>query len=308
MILVTGGNGFVGKNVCAALQARSDVLALDKKCTGPHNKPVSFPMVQCDLSDKDALARVFATHSIDTIVHLASLLNTASSENPSLASEVNVGGSVNLFELASSHDVKRIVYGSSITVYGSVTEARSRGVSEEYPAAPEDVYGGSKRYVEILGAAYQTLGAFEFVSVRLASIIGPGSASLSSPWRSDIFEKLRLNHAQIEVPFARHEALPLVHIDDAVSVAVRLVETEETAFSVYNSPSQTWTFAEMAEHVTSVNPQIEFVFGQAKVEGHPYRTDASRFSQEFGLCTIPLEDRLRFVGEKTEDVYSNRRR
>ena len=68
---------------------------------------------------------------------------------------MNVGGSVNLFELASSFDVRRIVYGSSITVYGSVSEAGSRGVSEEYPAAPEDVYGGSKRYVEILGAAYK---------------------------------------------------------------------------------------------------------------------------------------------------------
>ena len=64
------------------------------------------------------------------------------------------------------------------------------------------------------------------------------------------------------------------------------------AFSVYNSPSETWTFAEMAEHVASVNPQIEFVFGQAKVVGHPLKTDASRFSQEFGFCPLPLEDRL----------------
>lgn len=132
MILVTGGNGFIGKNVCAALQARHDVLALDKKCTGSRDERGSVPIAQCDLTDKDALAHVFAAYPTDTIGHLASVLNTALSENPKLASEVNVGGSVNLFELASKFAVKRIVYGSSITVYGSVTETGSRGVSEEY--------------------------------------------------------------------------------------------------------------------------------------------------------------------------------
>ncbi len=299
MILVTGGNGFIGKHVCAALQERNDVLALDKTCIGSHGEHVSVPTVQCDLSDEDALARVFAAHSIDTIVHLASLLNTASGENPKLASDVNVGGSVNLFELASKFQVKRIVYGSSITVYGSVAEAAGpRGVSEEYPAAPEDVYGGSKRYVEILGAAYQSRGDFDFVSVRFASVIGPGSASASSPWRSDIFEKLRQPHATIEVPFGEDQALPLVHIDDAADVAVRLVEAKEILFSVYNSPSQTWTFSEMAAHVASQNPQIRFVFGQSKIAGHPYKTDASRFIREFDFCPLPLEDRMRSVVEQ----------
>jgi nucleoside-diphosphate-sugar epimerase len=301
MILVTGGNGFIGKNVCTALQARHDVLALDKKCIGSRDQRVSVPIVQCDLTDEDALAQVFAAHPIDLIVHLASVLNTASSENPRLASEINVGGSVNLFELATKFRVKRIVYGSSITVYGSVAETVSRGVSEEYPAAPEDVYGGSKRYVEILGQAYQSQGAFDFVSVRFASVIGPGSASASSPWRSDIFEKLRQPHGEIEVPFAEDQALPLVHIDDAVGAAVRLVEAKEMAFSVYNSPSQTWTFGEMAAQVASLNPQIGFVFGQSKIVGHPYKTDASRLNREFGFCPLPLEDRIRSVVEKTED-------
>lgn len=250
-------------------------------------------MVQCDLRDQDALAQVFAAHPIDSVVHLASVLNSTSNENPRLASEVNVGGSVKLFELASNYGVKRIVYGSSITVYGSVAETDSPGVSEEYPAAPEDVYGGSKRYVEILGGAYQSRGDFDFVSVRFASVIGPGSASTSSPWRSDIFEKLRHTHAEIDVPFAEDQALPLVYIDDAVDVAVRIVEDKETAFSIYNSPSQTWTFGEMGAHVASLNPKIGFVFGQSKIAGHPYKTDASRFIREFGWHSPPLEDRIR---------------
>lgn len=295
MILVTGGNGFIGRYVCAALRERHDVLALDRTRSGSRGEPVSAPIVQCDLCDEDALARVFAAHSIDTIVHLASVLNTSSSENPRLASDVNIGGSVNLFELAGKAGVKRIVYGSSITVYGTVAETDSRGVSEEYPAAPEDVYGGSKRYVEILGQAYHSQGAFDFVSVRFASVIGPGSASASSPWRSDIFEKLAQPQAMIEVPFGEDQALPLVHIDDAVDVVVRLVEAKEIAFSVYNSPSQTWTFGEMAFHVAAVNPRVKFVFGNSKVAGHPLKTDASRFIREFGVHPMLLEDRIRVV-------------
>ena len=76
MILVTGGNGCIGRNICAALQTRHEVVALDKTRPDSRVERNFAPMVQCDLSDEDALAAVFAAHSIDTIVHLAAVAQT----------------------------------------------------------------------------------------------------------------------------------------------------------------------------------------------------------------------------------------
>ena len=291
MILVTGANGFLGKRICTGLIGNGHrVLGLDKTHRAV-DEGAAF--VQCDLCDAEAVERVLEEHPIETIVHLAALLRTVCIADPQLAARVNIGGSASLFAAAKKLNVRRIVFGSSITVYGTVS-ATAEGVTEDYPPAPEDAYGGSKRYVEIMGETCQARGDFEFVAARIASVVGPGSDSATSPWRSDIFERLAAStRAAIRFPSASDQALPLVHVEDVAQMIGRLVESTTMRHSVYNAPSQTYTFGELANHVTSINPQIQIAFGESQVVGHPHRVDASQFCSEFNLCPPSLESRLR---------------
>lgn len=295
MILVTGGGGFIGRYVCSSLSAGGKkVLALDQKSPGAPAGESAYHSLKCDITDKDRLEDVFREHSFTAIIHLASLLNTASREDPRLATVVNVGGSLNIMEAAGRFQVPRVIYGSSISVYGSRCGPDRHGVSETEPAAPEDLYGASKRYVEMLGEARAPQLGIEFIALRIPCVLGPGAVETSSPWRSDIFEKFGLScKTEVAIPHGRDEALPLVHVEDVADMFVRLAEAEQVSFSVYNAPSETWTLGELARYVESLDGNIRITFGQSAVRGIPGATNGRRFAAEFGYAAVPLKERFR---------------
>ena len=92
---------------------------------------------------------MFEKERIEGIIHLAAILPTAAQRNPLRATQVNVQGSANVLEMARVFQVRRVVFGSSLSIYG--TCAADHIVSELDRAAPEDLYGAAKLYVEQLG-------------------------------------------------------------------------------------------------------------------------------------------------------------
>jgi nucleoside-diphosphate-sugar epimerase len=114
------------------------------------------------------------TGSFDTIIHLAAVLNTRSRPQPDEALRLNIGGSLTLLQLAAQFKVQKFIFGSSISVYGAKPFAEDGEVSEEEPAAPNTIYGVSKRYVELVGQDYQVQGTFQFVALRIAMVVGRG--------------------------------------------------------------------------------------------------------------------------------------
>jgi UDP-glucose 4-epimerase len=295
LILVTGGSGFIGRHVCSNLAAHgANVIALDRRgLDGSACEPTCLSL-ECDITDKDYVERIFQQYSFTTIVHLASILNTASRENPLNATQVNIVGSLNILEAARKFRVPRVLYGSSISVYGSRPDQSRDGVLEVEPAAPGDVYGAAKRYVEIVGEVYRQRLGIQFVALRISSVIGPGAVNTASPWRSDIFEKLGLPHgAEVTIPYRSDEALPLVCVEDVAEMFACLVAAEQAAFMVYNTPSETWTLDELATYVESLDKNVRIAFGQSRVSGIPRVVNSRRFVTEFGYTPVSVKERLR---------------
>ena len=290
MILVTGASGFIGKQVCLALAAHNHkVLAVDREI----DEDSRCEFVQGDLSQGDFLLKLVQAYSFDTIVHLASLLNTMSRKWPLEAMRVNVGASLGLLNLAVEHPGTRFIYGSSISVYGSKCYPRFGEVTELEPASPEDVYGVCKRYVEIVGADYHQQRALRFAAVRIASVVGPGAGKTSSRWRSEIFEALASGHPmEIRIPYRAGEVVPLIHVEEVAKVIRTLVEADRMAYTVYNTPSETWSYADLLGQVTSLNKDIKVVFGESEVTGIPQVINGNRFIEEFGYSPVPLKERL----------------
>lgn len=286
MILVTGASGFIGKQVCLALAAHNHkVVAVDRDIAGN----LTCECVQGDLCQSDFLPQLSQAYSFDKIVHLASLLNTMSQKLPLEAMRVNIGSSLGLLNLAVEHPGTRFIYGSSISVYGSKCYQRFGEVSELEPASPEDAYGVSKRYVEIAGADYHRQGLLQFAALRIASVIGAGAMRTSSRWRSEIFEALASGHpTEIHIPYQAGEVVPLVHVEEVAKVIRTLVEAERIAYTVYNTPSETWSYSDLVGQVTSLNKDIKVVYGQSEVRGIPQVIDGNRFVEEFGYRPVPL--------------------
>jgi UDP-glucose 4-epimerase len=105
-VLVTGGEGFIGRHVRASLAVNgANVICLDSK---PHSGSGRY-CYQGDITNPEQIARAFDAHSISAVVHLASSLRTASIENPQKATEVNVLGTLNILEGARKAGVRRRV-------------------------------------------------------------------------------------------------------------------------------------------------------------------------------------------------------
>jgi nucleoside-diphosphate-sugar epimerase len=245
-VLVTGGRGFIGRAVVKLLQdSGCGVVSLD---IGPGvSSSAKRHEVECDITNVGQLQRVFEIESIGGIIHLAAILPTAAQCEPKLATEVNVHGSLNLLEMARCFGVRRFVFGSSLSVYGTCGEHQV--VSEVDRAAPEDLYGAAKLYVEQLGAASRQHG-LEFVSLRIARVVGRGARSASSAWRSQIFEYLASKRAaEIALPYVGSERILLVHVDAVAKMLVELLQAAKPAHSVYNAACESIVVGDLKREV-----------------------------------------------------------
>jgi UDP-glucuronate 4-epimerase len=283
-ILVTGAAGFIGRATSQALRgANRDYLAADKSSSGP--------VVACDLEDPASLKSLFTADRFDAIIHLAAVLPGAASVDPFKAARVNVGASLALLDAAMASGVPRFIFGSSTSVYGSA--GLNSPISEEMPASPCDVYGGAKRFVEIVGVNLHQQGKIEFVSLRIATVVGPGARHTSSPWRSEIFEKLGSRTRQaISLPYSIEDPLTVVHVDDVGCMLVRLAEAKSVRETVYNTPAELISAGDLKRLIEKVDPQIEVQLAGRSRPPAPL-ADGSRFAKEFGFEIPSLESKLK---------------
>src|SRR5262252_8002362 len=115
MILVTGGGGFIGGAVCRLLAERGrEVVAVDRGFA----TDLPCRTERGDVCDTDFVGGLFATYAFEAVVHLASLRNRESQQQPEEALRVNIGASLSLLEKARQASVPRFVFGSSISAYG----------------------------------------------------------------------------------------------------------------------------------------------------------------------------------------------
>src|SRR5690625_3122212 len=129
-ILVTGGAGYIGSHTCVELLDKGyEIIVVDNFS---NSKPESlkrvaeisgkdFRIYVADLLDKDSLDHIFTENEIDAVIHLAGLKAVGESMLfPLSYYQNNIMGTVNLCEVMKEHDVKKIVFSSSATVYGMV--------------------------------------------------------------------------------------------------------------------------------------------------------------------------------------------
>jgi nucleoside-diphosphate-sugar epimerase len=297
-VLVTGGRGFIGRAAGKLLQCTGySVISLDRKAATAGTEAGGCDEIICDLGDIAQLKTVFERKRVEAVIHLAAILPTAAQRNPHLATEVNVQGSLNILELARQFRVRRVVFGSSLSVYG--TYSADHAVSEVDRAAPEDLYGAAKLYVERLGTAYRECHGLDFVSLRIGRAVGPGARSVTSAWRSEIFELLKVSSpAEIALPYRASEKLLLVHVEDLAAMFLSLLRAPPTEHAVYNAPCNSIAVGDLKRVVEDLNSNITVGLGDGTPAGNPQDLDCSRFQSEFNFETVPIVDRLRRAAGK----------
>ncbi len=177
-ILVTGGAGFIGSNLVAALlldKKVSGVRVLDNLATGSlenieeFKTDSRFEFINGDIRNYQTCLE--ACEGIDRITHQAALGSVPRSVNDPLTSnEVNITGTLNIFTAAKEKGIKRVVYAASSSTYG---DHPGLPKVEDQIGKPLSPYAVTKYVNELYAQVYGSLYGVEFIGLRYFNIFGP---------------------------------------------------------------------------------------------------------------------------------------
>jgi len=186
-LLITGGTGYIGSHTVVELQAlanEQDIVIVDNlsnsstkvldRIESITEKTVTF--IKADICDYEAMNEVFTQHSIDAVIHFAGYKAVGeSSEKPLSYYYNNVSGTVILLKVMAAHNVKKLVFSSSATVYGD----NDSPLNETMSTSATNPYGQTKLMIEhILFDLAKSDSDWSIVCLRYFNPIGAHESGL----------------------------------------------------------------------------------------------------------------------------------
>ena len=173
-VLVTGGAGYIGSHTCLALRdAGHTPVSLDSLVNGRPEYTQGYIFYQGDIADEALLNRIFQEQGpLDCCIHFAARIVVPESvQNPYLYYHENVAKSLELFRILDSLGMKRIIFSSSASIYGSV-KGDDYAVTEDAPKDPSSPYARTKLMMEMVLEDTSRAMCFKGIALRYFNPIG----------------------------------------------------------------------------------------------------------------------------------------
>ncbi|MBI2129431.1 SDR family NAD(P)-dependent oxidoreductase [Candidatus Woesearchaeota archaeon] len=269
-IFITGGAGFIGSHLCERLlKDGKEVIAADdfndfydperkKKNIEDCAKNKKFKIYKADIRNKAEIKKIFEKNKINIIVHLAARAGVRPSmENPLLYIDVNVNGTLVMLELAREFNVKKFVFASSSSVYGS---NEKMPFSEDDPVSnPLSPYAITKMAGEQLCALYSRLYGLNIACLRFFTVYGPRGRQDMAPYK---FTNLIMKDKEIEVYGDGSSKRDYTFVSDIIDGVAAAIE-KELKFEVINlgdsNPVELKYLISLIEKNTGKKAKIKFM-------------------------------------------------
>ena len=174
-VLVTGGAGFIGSNLCEVLlEKKNTVVCLDNFATGKREnltellKNPNFTFIEGDIRNLEDCIK--ATTGVDYVLHQVALGSVPRSiKDPITSNDVNVGGFLNMLVACRDNGVKRFVYAASSSTYG---DSKSMPKVEDVIGKPLSPYAVTKYVNELYAEVFASAYSFQSVGLRYFNVFG----------------------------------------------------------------------------------------------------------------------------------------
>ena len=319
-ILITGGAGFIGSAVAAALAGRGDeVTIIDNLNTyynpalkearireigiasaggGVSSRYPSLRFRRLDITDADAVDRLFAEGHFTHVCHLAAQAGVRYSiDHPRTYIETNILGYFNVLDACRRHGVRRLVYASSSSVYGGNTKTPFS--EADRVDNPRSLYAATKKSDELMAHVYTSIYGMGTTGLRYFTVYGPWGRPDMSPV---LFANAITEGRPIRLFNGGDMIRDFTYISDIVRGTVLAIDAiREGEANVYNigcsHPVKLMDFVRTLEEALGRKAEYEMLPMQA---GDVYVTsaDTSLITRTLGYHpTVSIDEGLRLFAE-----------
>ncbi len=291
-ILITGAAGFIGSGLAMRLLQRGDAVygvdnmndyysvALKESRLARFAGHPDFRFQKLDISDREAVARLFRENRFDAVMNLAAQAGVRYSlENPHAYVDANLVGFVNLLEGCRHSKVGHFVFASSSSVYGANTKQPfSEHDNVDHPVS---LYAATKKANELIAHSYAHLFGLSCTGLRFFTVYGPWGRPDMALF---LFTKGILEGKPIQVFNRGQMVRDFTYIDDIIEGVIRVIDHPAT-------PDPAWS-GERPDPATSRAPYRIFNIGNSSpVElMHYIRTLENELGRKAVMELLPMQD------------------
>lgn len=242
-VLVTGGAGFIGSNLCdALLQRGASVICLDNFSTGHlenllpliEQYPESFKLIVGDIRNMEDCRK--AVDGADYVLHEAALGSVPRSiQDPVMTNDVNIGGFLNMIVAARDAKVKRFIFAASSSTYG---DSAALPKEEDVIGRPLSPYAITKYVDELYADVFARTYGIDYIGLRYFNVFGRrqdpnGAYAAVIP----LFVKKFLNHEAPNINGDGEYSRDFTYVDNVIQMNIRAMETNnpEAVNQIYNT-------------------------------------------------------------------------
>lgn len=277
-ILVTGGAGFIGSNLCEALLDRGHfVRCLDNFATGKKEnitlllKNNNFQLLEGDI--RNSATCNAACEDIEVVFHQAALGSVPRSlSDPVTSHEVNVGGFVNILKAASDQGVERFIYASSSSVYG---DSDVLPKAEDKIGKPLSPYAVTKWVNEIYTDVFQRIYGMNIIGLRYFNVFGR-KQDPNGPYAA-VIPKFILQLMNYESPVINGDGTysrDFTYIDNVIQMNLLAMDTlnPDALNQIYNTAAgERTSIRDMAEMIRKILSKYDPKISDVKIKYGPDR-------------------------------------
>ena len=233
-ILVSGGSGFIGSHLVDSLvEKKHKVVVVDKLTTGKKmnlRKSISkIRFLKDDIRNFSRMDHIMHKFKPEVIFHLAAEARISEcTKNPRYTNEVNVGGTINMLEMARKYKVKKFIFASSSSIYG---DGHSRPICEGYDKTQKSIYALQKRTAELYVSKYAEYYKVPTMSFRYFNVYGTSRQSNEVyPTVFSSFYRDMKKKGRITIYGNGRQVRDFIHVYDLVRAHLVVLESPRRMF------------------------------------------------------------------------------